>query len=185
EKNASNDAFAASTSGTSEPVYRDMASKAMVFIARDLRQRETSAEDLLWECLRARRLNGLKFRRQHPVEGTNFVADFLCYDARLIVEVDGAIHEQQKEHDAERQAALESTGFTVLRFSNETVGNQTDDVLAVIAETADKQIHTTEVVASPAVPADTATNPPLPEGEGLGVRAFGRSTKPVLILHAA
>ncbi|GIL14410.1 MAG: hypothetical protein BroJett038_31300 [Chloroflexota bacterium] len=72
--------------------YRAKASEVLVQIARELRQRETAAEDLLWECLRNRRLANLKFRRQHPVANTPYVVDFFCYDHRLVIELDGAQH---------------------------------------------------------------------------------------------
>jgi very-short-patch-repair endonuclease len=76
--------------------------------ARELRARETSVEDVLWEELRGRRLDGMKFRRQHPIGA--FVADFCCTECRLVIELDGGIHAEQREHDAEREAILASSG---------------------------------------------------------------------------
>ena len=81
--------------------------------ARDLRTGETLAEDLLWEELRGRRLDGMKFRRQHPV-GT-FVIDFCCVEYRLAIELDGGVHEEQQEQDAEREAILAAAGYRVIR----------------------------------------------------------------------
>src|SRR5688572_28738934 len=72
--------------------------------ARDLRARETWAEDLLWTALRGRRLDGMKFRRQHPIGP--FVLDFCCVERRLAIEVDGEVHATRREHDAERQALI-------------------------------------------------------------------------------
>jgi hypothetical protein len=80
-----------------EAKYRAMAVKVMVDIARNLRQRETPTEEILWQAIRNRRLNNLKFRRQHPIANSAFVADFFCYDAQLVIEVDGGIHQTQLE----------------------------------------------------------------------------------------
>src|SRR3954452_13514330 len=99
--------------------YRLMASKAMVQIARDLRERQTSAEAILWECLRNRRLDGLKFRRQHPIAGISYVVDFFSYENHLVVDLDGSIHEHQQAADAERQHDIEALGYRVIRFNNE------------------------------------------------------------------
>jgi very-short-patch-repair endonuclease len=98
--------------------------------ARLLRARETWAEDLLWEALRGRRLDGLKFRRQHPIGP--FVVDFCCTDCRLAIELDGGVHVDQREHDAQREAILVAAGYTVLRFPNEQMRDNLPDVLAAI-----------------------------------------------------
>jgi len=98
--------------------------------ARDLRARETWAEALLWDVLRDRRLDGLKFRRQHPVGP--FVVDFCCAERRLVVELDGGVHEEQKERDDEREQLLLLAGYRVLRFSNDMVRNQLSDVVTAI-----------------------------------------------------
>jgi adenine-specific DNA-methyltransferase len=94
--------------------------------ARALRNRQTKAESLLWYVLRNRRLCGLKFRRQFPVEP--FIADFACVKARLIVEIDGGYHDYTYADDRSRQRRLEQSGWKVLQFSNEDV---LDDVQAV------------------------------------------------------
>jgi very-short-patch-repair endonuclease len=123
-----------------EAVYRAAASAVMVQIARELRQKETATEDILWLALRNRRLNNLKFRRQHPIANTAFVADFLCYEARLIVELDGGIHKNQQEADANRQSAIESEEYVVIRFTNEQIKHDLESTLAHIAEIADQLI---------------------------------------------
>jgi very-short-patch-repair endonuclease len=105
--------------------------------ARELRVRQTSAEMMLWDALRGRRLAGLKVRRQHPI-GT-FVVDFCCPDRRLVIELGGAVHEQQKEHDAEREALLVESGYRVLRFSNDTIHIDLGAVLDTIRATALEQ----------------------------------------------
>ncbi|MCC6613211.1 MAG: endonuclease domain-containing protein [Anaerolineae bacterium] len=119
-----------------EGELRARASEAMVHIARDLRQRQTPAEVLLWEAVRDRRLDGLKFRRQHPVENTAYVVDFLCYEARLVVELDGGIHADQPDADAIRQAEIEAQGYHVLRFRNQAVQDDLESVLMAIVAAA-------------------------------------------------
>ena len=79
----------------------------------------TDAERLLWREVRAHRLSGLKFKRQEPM-GV-YVVDFVCYAARLIIELDGGHHANQQESDAERTRWLESSGFRVIRFWNNDV----------------------------------------------------------------
>jgi very-short-patch-repair endonuclease len=103
-------------------------------IARGLRQRQTSAEAKLWAHLRNRQLGDLKFRRQVP--RGRFVADFLCDEAMLILEIDGAGHETKLGDDQERTAYLESLGYMVLRFMNWDVRQNTHRVLDHIYEVA-------------------------------------------------
>jgi very-short-patch-repair endonuclease len=105
----------------------------LVTLARELRQKQTSAEDLLWELLRDRRLLGFKFRRQHQFG--DFVADFFCREASLVIECDGSIHEsnEQWQHDQNRDVYMTSQGLRVLRFSNDEVLIHTDSVLEKIA----------------------------------------------------
>src|SRR5215210_6886285 len=102
--------------------------------ARDLRTRETSVEDVLWEELRGRRLDGTKFRRQHPI-GT-FVVDFCCTARRLAIELDGEVHAEQLEQDAEREAILATAGYRLLRFPNHSIRDNLPDVLAAIRSAA-------------------------------------------------
>ena len=77
--------------------------------ARELRHNATEAEQLLWECLRSRRLAGFKFRRQTPIG--RYIVDFCCVEARLIVELDGGQHQDQQGYDAARDAWLRERGF--------------------------------------------------------------------------
>ena len=142
---------AASERGGNEPVWRTRASEAMHQISKELRGRQTPAEVILWEALRDRRLDGLKFRRQHAIANTAYVADFLCYEARLVIELDGGIHQHHREEDAIRQQNIEAEGYTVIRFTNEQVYTDPESVLTAILSTA-------------------RSSSPLPEGEGLGVR---------------
>ncbi len=101
--------------------------------ARELRQKQTPAEELLWELLRDRQLLGAKFRRQHQFG--DYLCDFYCHDAKLVVECDGEPHRmaQGRKHDAKRDAYLKSQGLTVLHFENEQVLDETPSVLELIA----------------------------------------------------
>lgn len=110
-----------------------MTKKRLTRIARILRQNSTLAEDRLWRELRNRRLAGLKFKRQVPVG--NYVADFLCHDARPIVELDGGHHAEQVEADTARADCIEADGFRILRFWNSNVTQNLDGVLEVIRTT--------------------------------------------------
>lgn len=105
-------------------------------LCRKLRKEQTTAEQQLWECIRARRLNGLKFRRQHPLG--RYIADFYCAEKRLVVELEGKVHElkDQKEYDKIRQETIEAMGLTVLRLKNEEVLDALETVLAKIAAPA-------------------------------------------------
>ncbi|MCM1983973.1 endonuclease domain-containing protein [Lyngbya confervoides] len=95
--------------------------------ARSLRRRSTPAEARLWEALRRRKLAGYKFRRQHPVG--RFILDFYCPELKLVIEIDGGIHEHQKDYDEDRTAQLEASGDRVLRFSNDEVLHHLPTVL--------------------------------------------------------
>ncbi len=83
-------------------------------IAREKRKQPTEAENLLWQHLHNYQVPGFKFRRQHCIG--QFIVDFYCSKARLVIEVDGLIHHYQKEEDSLRQEYLESLGLKVLRF---------------------------------------------------------------------
>ena len=91
--------------------------------SKEHRKNQTKAEAVLWERLRDKRL-GCKFRRQHVID--SFIADFVCLEKKLIVEVDGDIHLSQKEYDAQRTLILNEIGFVVTRFTNEEVIHKTD-----------------------------------------------------------
>ena len=103
---------------------------------RDLRKRQTPAEQLLWQELRNRKLMGKKFLRQHALFYEDrykyFIADFYCAELRLVIEVDGGIHERQREYDAMRTHILNGLGITVVRFRNEEVEGDMRAVLGGI-----------------------------------------------------
>jgi very-short-patch-repair endonuclease len=102
--------------------------------ARELRHRETEAEQKLWALLRNRQLKGKKFRRQHAI--ANYVVDFYCNESKLAIELDGNFHTKPevKEYDDSRTASLNETGITVLRFWNEEVISDPSKVLLKISE---------------------------------------------------
>ena len=107
---------------------------ALTELARELRAQRTPAENLLWQLLRNRQLQDFKFRRQHQFGG--YVADFYCRKACLVVECDGSAHNSngQWQHDQVRDAYMLSQGLRVLRFSNDQILNDTENVLHEIAE---------------------------------------------------
>jgi very-short-patch-repair endonuclease len=100
--------------------------------ARELRQSMTPAEKILWRRLRNRGFNQLKFRRQQPLGP--FIVDFYCAKYRLIVEIDGSVHDQLQERDAARTAYFEQHGYRLIRFRNEAVEKELNAVLAAIQE---------------------------------------------------
>jgi very-short-patch-repair endonuclease len=100
--------------------------------ARDLRKSMTRAENILWDNLRKRKIKGMYFRRQHPYG--MYIIDFYCDKANLAIEIDGDIHQFKKSYDKERTEYLESSGLTVIRFSNEDVENRLDQVLDKICD---------------------------------------------------
>ena len=104
--------------------------RKMIEIAREFRKVPTQSEAILWRTLRGKRLDGIKFRRQQPV-GT-FVVDFHNSVYRLVVEIDGLIHENQLEVDKARQEILEALGLNVLRIKSEIVENDLHSALDMI-----------------------------------------------------
>ena len=96
-------------------------------LARTLRKNQTDAERMMWRRLRNRQCKGYKFRRQMPI-GT-YIVDFACIELKIIVEIDGAQHQERVEFDERRTACLESIGYTVVRFWNNEVLEHIDAVL--------------------------------------------------------
>ena len=116
--------------------------------ARGMRKDPTRAESELWQSLRARRLGGLKFRRQVPLNG--YILDFVCFEAALIVELDGSQH-LGSPNDARRDAFLRERSLMTLRFENDDVAHDIDAVCARILQTAKSRS------ASPLVGEDAKT----------------------------
>ena len=102
-------------------------------IARQLRKAPTPSEVILWTALRGKQLDGRKFRRQVSIGA--FVVDFYCWTEKLVIEVDGGVHELQRGADAERQALLESLGLRFIRVSAEEVEADLPSVLTRIKAT--------------------------------------------------
>ena len=100
--------------------------------AKQLHRNLTEAEAKLWSRLRTHRMAGVHFRNQHAIG--NYVVDFFAPRAKLVIELDGSQHLEQKEYDTERTTYLESKGYRVLRFWNKDVMNDIDSVLNVIWE---------------------------------------------------
>src|SRR4030065_933105 len=100
-------------------------------LARSLRSNQTDAERLVWRHLRAGRLEGHKFKRQQPLGP--YIADFVCFKAMLVVELDGGQHADQVNEDAERTRWLTSQGYRVLRFWNNELIENMEGVWAVIS----------------------------------------------------
>jgi len=101
-------------------------------LQRTLRRNLTDAEQLLWQRLRGHQFNGNKFRRQHPFG--DFILDFVCLEARLVIEIDGGQH-MDSEHDRMRDEQLVQSGFQVMRFWNNQVLNELDSVMEAIWKT--------------------------------------------------
>ncbi|MEH2369274.1 endonuclease domain-containing protein [Nostoc sp.] len=123
--------------GTRNIVIGYKADLVKVQRAKELRQQMTPEEKILWQHLCANRLNGLHFRRQQIING--FIADFYCHATALVIEVDGKIHEQQAEYDAERDKVLSVRGLRLLRIKNEEVRHELDKVLMRISTACSQQ----------------------------------------------
>jgi very-short-patch-repair endonuclease len=106
--------------------------------ARALRKNSTDAERALWSEVRDHRLNGAGFRRQVPIG--NYIADFVCHAAKLVIELDGGQHfsDQAEKKDAARTTVIEANGFQVIRFSNHDVMTNRAGVLETIAAVAER-----------------------------------------------
>ena len=98
--------------------------------AKALRKNRTDAENRIWNCLRNRRLNGHKFVREQVIG--NYIADFVCREKKLIIEIDGSQHMDAVEYDNQRTQYLEKNGYNVLRFWNNEVFDNTNGVMESI-----------------------------------------------------
>src|SRR5688500_13078522 len=122
--------------------------------ARELRHEATPDETRLWQALRAHRLAGLSFRRQHVIG--SYIVDFYCHEKRIVIEVDGSIHDTQVDDDQYRQEIIEARGLTVLRFQNHEVTNDLPSVLERIMTAAN-------------IPSSISPSPQAGRGPGGGV----------------
>lgn len=107
-------------------------------ISKTLRKNQTEVEKLLWKELRNSNLKGYKFRRQYPIG--RYIADFYCSSARLVIESDGKIHDgfEQKEYDLIREREIKSRQINIIRFSNEDVYNDINNVISKIQRALQK-----------------------------------------------
>ena len=103
--------------------------------AKELRKNMTQSEKKLWDRLKNVK-KGFRFRRQHPI--SKFIADFYCHKVKLVIEVDGEIHNKQQEYDLGRTAEMEKFGINVLRFSNVEVENNIEEVIEIIKAALDE-----------------------------------------------
>ena len=135
----------------------DWIDPAILTNARQLRTEQTAPEELLWNCLRGRKIGGLKFRRQHAFGP--YVLDFYCAEARVDVELDGSSHESKSPADRQRDDWLRSQGITVLRFRNAYLKEGLERVLRVILGRARANLGC-------GAPSPGPSGHPLPGGEG-------------------
>jgi len=131
-------------------------------IAKALRKNLTDSERKLWKCLRAKEFGGLKFRRQEPIG--NYIVDFVCYEKRLVIEVDGGQHAEGKYIDDVRDGWLREQGFRVLRFWDNEVLTNIPGVLELIRESVTPSPSPCGVIFH------TPQGKPLPSREGKALR---------------
>ncbi|HZI54878.1 MAG TPA: adenine deaminase C-terminal domain-containing protein [Chitinophagaceae bacterium] len=144
---------------TAEPYVYGILKK----FVKEHRENPTHAENVLWHLLRQRQLDGYKFRRQHIIG--SYIADFVCLNKSLIIEVDGLIHQipENKMSDAERTFELSKLGFNVIRFTNDDICNAPDKVMSSVL----LELSKTTIVKS------GSKNPPLEGREALHLRSSG------------
>ncbi|HEU5290587.1 MAG TPA: endonuclease domain-containing protein [Cyclobacteriaceae bacterium] len=108
------------------------ASPKIFEMAKELRNRLTEPEKILWEKLRLSKIDGYRFKAQHPI--SEFIVDFYCHKAKLIIEIDGGYHNksEQREYDLNRSNILNEFGLRIIRFKNEDVLNRIDFVIEEI-----------------------------------------------------
>ena len=105
------------------------ASPLLFQMAKELRENMTETEKQLWSRLSKSQL-GVRFKAQHPM--SKFIVDFYCHSLKLVIEIDGGIHKFQQEHDKARSEALSQLGLKVIRFKNEEILQNPDNVIAEI-----------------------------------------------------
>ncbi len=116
---------------TPDPRLRQIAKQ----LCRELRKSQTNAEKIFWKVVRKRKFLGLKFYRQYPIffdyigKETFYIADFYCFEKNSVIELDGKIHDYQKDRDKLRTFIINMLGIEVIRFRNEEVENDLDSVL--------------------------------------------------------
>ena len=117
-----------------DPRLRQVATKR----CRELRKSQTNAEKIFWEAVRNRKYAGLKFYRQYPIfydytgKETFYIADFFCFEKKLVIEIDGKLHDYQNKQDKMRTDIINLLGIEVIRFNNEEIENNLERVLEKI-----------------------------------------------------
>ena len=111
-----------SREGLSKEWKRELLSRA-----RKMRREPTPAEAVLWEALRKGKHRGLRFRRQFIIEP--YIVDFYCHKAKVVIEIDGGVHNTQEEFDQKREDDLQSMGYRIIRFSNHDVIHHLEKIL--------------------------------------------------------
>jgi very-short-patch-repair endonuclease len=144
----------------------------MTEVAREFRKQPTPSEAILWQALRGRKLDGRKFKRQQPIGA--FIVDFFCGAERLVVEVDGGVHETQQEYDQQRQELLEFLGLRFVRVSSQQVETDLNGVLETIRAAFDPHPLTPSPKGGEGEPEAQSPSPLV--GEGFRVR--GSEGKP-------
>jgi len=116
------------------------AKEGVIDFSRKLRKRMTPGEKILWKKLRRKKIKGVRIRRQHPIE--YYIADFYCHEARLVIEVDGLIHNSKERinYDLNRNAEMDRLGIKVIRFSDWEVKNNMTQVIAIITNEINKRL---------------------------------------------
>ena len=108
-------------------------------LAKELRNKQTEAEQFLWDYLKYVDIPGIRFKRQHPI--LYFIADFYCHKAKLVIEIDGGYHNIPKQYlyDQNRDSELEELGLNVIRFTNKQVLFDIENTLRTIKEEIQKR----------------------------------------------
>jgi very-short-patch-repair endonuclease len=114
------------------------AKPATISTAKLLRRNMTRSEELLWEKVKGKQIHGVRFRRQHPID--IFIADFYCHEARLVIEIDGEIHNDQSNYDDGREAEIEEYNIKIIRFSNDQVIDDMDSVIMKIEKVVKERL---------------------------------------------
>jgi very-short-patch-repair endonuclease len=104
--------------------------KYVIELAREMRVNLTIPEKILWEKLKTKKIDGHRFRIQHPIY--RYILDFYCHEKKLAIEIDGDVHKFRKDYDEYRDEYLKSAGISTIRFKNEDVTNNIDYVLSEI-----------------------------------------------------
>jgi len=110
--------------------------RQLIALAREMRHAPTRSEDMFWQAVRNRRLDGVKFRRQQVI--TPFIVDFFVPSHRLVIEIDGGVHEESKESDALREQFLSECGLQVLRVTDFDVERGLEGVLETVRDALKK-----------------------------------------------